>query len=62
MVTDVRRVSEIRHMHGGGAMELNVLGLTEEIQHVYTALVGHPRCTASELADNDDVQRAYLGL
>jgi DNA-binding CsgD family transcriptional regulator/DNA-binding Lrp family transcriptional regulator len=31
-------------------MELNVLGLTAEIQHVYTTLVGHPRSTASELA------------
>ncbi|GAA1645677.1 helix-turn-helix domain-containing protein [Kribbella alba] len=31
-------------------MELNVLGLTEETEHVYTTLVGRPRCTASELA------------
>ncbi|MFC9843767.1 helix-turn-helix domain-containing protein [Streptomyces sp. NPDC060223] len=31
-------------------MGLNVLGLTEETEHVYTALVEHPRCTASELA------------
>jgi DNA-binding MarR family transcriptional regulator/DNA-binding CsgD family transcriptional regulator len=31
-------------------MELNVLGLAEETEHVYTTLVGRPRCTASELA------------
>jgi hypothetical protein len=31
-------------------MEFNVLGLAEETERVYTALVGHPRCTASELA------------
>jgi DNA-binding CsgD family transcriptional regulator len=51
MVTEVRRMAESRHKHGGGAMGLNVLGLTEEIEHVYTSLVGHPRCTASELAE-----------
>lgn len=31
-------------------MELNVLGLGDETERAYTALVGHPRCTASELA------------
>ncbi|MFE2432745.1 helix-turn-helix domain-containing protein [Streptomyces sp. NPDC059373] len=42
-------------------MELNVLGLTEEIQHVYTALVGHPRCTASELAEACGLSPAGAG-
>ncbi|MFE4959801.1 TrmB family transcriptional regulator [Streptomyces sp. NPDC056653] len=31
-------------------MKFNVLGLTEESERVYMALVGQPRCTASELA------------
>ncbi|WP_086724772.1 helix-turn-helix domain-containing protein [Streptomyces carpinensis] len=30
-------------------MELNVLGLTADTEHAYTALIGLPRCTASEL-------------
>nr|WTB29533.1 MarR family transcriptional regulator [Streptomyces sp. NBC_00830] len=32
-------------------MEFNVLGLTEDTERIYTALVGMPRCTAAELAD-----------
>ncbi|MER5795418.1 helix-turn-helix domain-containing protein [Streptomyces sp. NPDC001980] len=32
-------------------MELSVLGLAEETEHVYVALVRQPRCTSSELAD-----------
>ncbi|MFF2522630.1 TrmB family transcriptional regulator [Streptomyces liangshanensis] len=32
-------------------MELNVLGLTDETEHVYKVLVGLPRTTASEIAD-----------
>ncbi|MFF7599726.1 TrmB family transcriptional regulator [Streptomyces mirabilis] len=32
-------------------MEFDVLGLAEETEHVYVALVRQPRCTASELAD-----------
>jgi len=31
-------------------MELNVLGLGDETEQAYTALVGHPRCTAAQLA------------
>ncbi|MFJ2646210.1 TrmB family transcriptional regulator [Streptomyces sp. NPDC087420] len=32
-------------------MELNVLGLTDETEHVYKVLVGLPRATASEVAE-----------
>jgi DNA-binding MarR family transcriptional regulator len=32
-------------------MEFDVLGLAEETEHVYVALVRQPRCTSSELAD-----------
>jgi predicted transcriptional regulator len=32
-------------------MEFGVLGLAEETEHVYVALVRQPRCTSSELAD-----------
>ncbi|MFD3452850.1 transcriptional regulator [Streptomyces sp. NPDC058691] len=32
-------------------MEFNVLGFTADMERVYTALVGMPRCTAAELAD-----------
>lgn len=32
-------------------MEFSVLGLAEETEHVYVALVRQPRCTSSELAD-----------
>ncbi|SEG82220.1 hypothetical protein SAMN05216223_113111 [Actinacidiphila yanglinensis] len=31
-------------------MELDVLGLDDETEHVYRTLVGRPRCTATELA------------
>ncbi|MYS18984.1 Sugar-specific transcriptional regulator TrmB [Streptomyces sp. DvalAA-14] len=31
-------------------MELNVLGLGDETEHVYIALIGHPRGTASQVA------------
>jgi hypothetical protein len=30
MVTEVRRMAESRHKHGGGVLKLNVLGLTED--------------------------------
>lgn len=45
------QVAARRQREGGEAMEFNVLGLGDETERVYTALVGHPRCTASELAD-----------
>ncbi|MER5682448.1 helix-turn-helix domain-containing protein [Streptomyces sp. NPDC002205] len=32
-------------------MEFDLLGLAEETEHVYVALVRQPRCTSSELAD-----------
>jgi DNA-binding CsgD family transcriptional regulator/DNA-binding MarR family transcriptional regulator len=61
LVADVRRVAESRHLPGGGAMELNVLGLTAETEHVYAALVGQPRCSASELADTCGLTPAGVG-
>jgi DNA-binding CsgD family transcriptional regulator/DNA-binding Lrp family transcriptional regulator len=61
LVTELRRMAESRHKHGGGVMELNVLGLTAEIQHVYTTLVGHPRYTASELAEACGLSPAGVG-
>jgi DNA-binding MarR family transcriptional regulator len=42
-------------------MELNVLGLTEETEHVYSALVGQPRCTASELAESCGLTATGVG-
>ncbi|HEY0618176.1 MAG TPA: helix-turn-helix domain-containing protein [Kribbella sp.] len=42
-------------------MELNVLGLTEETEHVYTTLVGRPRCTASELAKDCGLTPSGVG-
>jgi DNA-binding NarL/FixJ family response regulator/DNA-binding Lrp family transcriptional regulator len=61
LVTEVRRMAESRHKHGGGVMELNVLGLTAEMQHVYTTLVGHPRSTASQLAEACGLSPAGVG-
>ena len=42
-------------------MKLNVLGLTDETERVYTALVGQPRCTASELAATCGLTAATVG-
>ncbi|MEU4287213.1 helix-turn-helix domain-containing protein [Kribbella sp. NPDC026596] len=42
-------------------MKLDVLGLTGETEHVYTALVGQPRCTASELAETCGLTAAGVG-
>jgi DNA-binding CsgD family transcriptional regulator len=42
-------------------MKLNVLGLTEETERVYTALVGLPRCTASELGDTCGLSASTAG-
>jgi sugar-specific transcriptional regulator TrmB len=42
-------------------MSLNVLGLSDETEHVYTALVGHPHCTASELAETCRLTPAGVG-
>ena len=61
LVAEVRRVAESRHHRGGGAMELNVLGLTAETEHVYTALVGQPRCTASALAKSCGLTPSGVG-
>jgi predicted transcriptional regulator len=60
-VAEVRRVAESRHRHGGGFMKLDVLGLTDETEHVYTALVGQPQCTASELAETCGITAAAAG-
>lgn len=49
-VAEVRQVAKSRHEKPETILGFNVLGLTEETERVYTALVGHPRCTASELA------------
>jgi len=42
-------------------MKLNVLGLTDETERVYTALVGLPQCTASELAETCGLTAATVG-
>ncbi|NEA30772.1 helix-turn-helix domain-containing protein [Streptomyces sp. SID13031] len=42
-------------------MKLNVLGLTDETERVYTALVGQPQCTASELAVTCGLTAATAG-
>lgn len=42
-------------------MKLNVLGLTDETERVYTALVGQPQCTASELAEACGLTAATVG-
>jgi DNA-binding CsgD family transcriptional regulator/predicted transcriptional regulator len=42
-------------------MKLDVLGLTDETERVYTALVGQPRCTASELAATCGLTAATVG-
>jgi predicted transcriptional regulator len=42
-------------------MKLNVLGLTDETERVYTALVGQPQCTASELAATCGLTAATVG-
>jgi len=49
-VAGFRQVAADRQARRGEEMELNVLGLGDETERAYTALVGHPRCTASELA------------
>jgi DNA-binding NarL/FixJ family response regulator len=51
MVADFRHLAGCRHRSVGEGMELNVLGLTDETEHVYKVLVGQPRATASEVAD-----------
>ncbi|WP_371405503.1 LuxR C-terminal-related transcriptional regulator [Kribbella sp. NBC_00662] len=42
-------------------MKLDVLGLTDETEAVYSALVGKPRCTASELAETCGMAAASVG-
>ncbi|GAA0946520.1 helix-turn-helix domain-containing protein [Kribbella koreensis] len=42
-------------------MKLDVLGLTDETERVYTALVGLPHCTASELAEACGLTAATVG-
>lgn len=42
-------------------MKLDVLGLTDETERVYTALVGQPHCTASELAATCGLTAATVG-
>jgi DNA-binding CsgD family transcriptional regulator/DNA-binding MarR family transcriptional regulator len=42
-------------------MKLNVLGLTDETEQVYVALVGQPQCTASELAGTCGLTSAVVG-
>ncbi|MFI5707162.1 helix-turn-helix domain-containing protein [Kribbella sp. NPDC051620] len=42
-------------------MRLNVLGLTDEAEQVYVALVGQPRCTAAELAGICGLSSAVVG-
>jgi DNA-binding CsgD family transcriptional regulator/DNA-binding Lrp family transcriptional regulator len=50
-VANFRQVAGISHRTAGESMEFNVLGLAEETERVYAALVGMPRCTAAELGD-----------
>lgn len=51
MPADFRHLAGCRHRNVGEGMELNVLGLTDETEHVYKVLVGLPRATASEVAE-----------
>ncbi|MDX6260743.1 MAG: hypothetical protein QOH84_2431 [Kribbellaceae bacterium] len=60
-MAEVRRVADSRHLLGGGFVKLNVLGLTDETERVYVALVGQPQCTASELAEACGLTAATVG-
>jgi len=52
------QVAAGRHGEFGESMELNVLGLADETQHVYLALVGRPRSAAAELARGRGISTA----
>ncbi|MGW3624189.1 helix-turn-helix domain-containing protein [Streptomyces sp. NPDC000880] len=60
-MADFRQVAGNSHRTVGEGMEFNVLGLTEETERVYAALVGMPRCTAAELADVCGISAPTVG-